>query len=181
MNDSKMEIVIFGTRKQCNKITTTAIDVGDTTVNISPYLTYLGVLLNQNLMWKAHIFSKAKKASYYLYRIRVIIKFLHLSAKQTLISSLVMSHLDYANAVFVNLPSSSIFSMQHIQNQAAKLTMNNHHLDSPTTIMRHLHWLPIRCRCEYKMLLHIYQGPSTGVPAAETHTEVPSLGDTLSH
>ena len=32
MNDSKMEIVIFGTQNQCNKITTAAIDVGDTSV-----------------------------------------------------------------------------------------------------------------------------------------------------
>ena len=83
MNDSKMEIVIFGTRNQCNKITTTVIDVGDTTVNISLNLTYLSVLLNQNLMLKAHILSKAKKASHHLYRIRKIIKFLHLPAKQT--------------------------------------------------------------------------------------------------
>ena len=69
MNDSKMEIVIFGTHNQCNKITTTAIDVGDTSVNISPKLTYLGILLHQHLTLKAHILTKAKRASYHLYRI----------------------------------------------------------------------------------------------------------------
>ena len=49
--------------------------------------------------------------------------------------------------------------MQQIQNQAAKLIMNKHQhqLDSPTTIMRHLHWLPIRFRYEYKMLMHVYR------------------------
>ena len=35
--------------------------------------------------------------------------------------------------------------------------MNKHHPDSPTTIMRHLHWLPVSFRCEYKMLLHVYR------------------------
>ena len=104
MNNSKMEIVIFGTRNQCNKITTTAIDVGDTTVNISPKLTYLGVLLDQNLMLKAHNLSKAKKALNHPYKIRHISKFLDLPAIQTFISFLVMSHLDYNNAIFVNLP-----------------------------------------------------------------------------
>ena len=82
MNNSKMEIVIFGTRNQCNKITTTAIDVDDITVKISPDHTYLDVLLNQNLMLKAHILSKAKKASYHLYRKRQIIEFLDLRHKQ---------------------------------------------------------------------------------------------------
>ena len=156
MNNSKMEIVIFGTQNQCNKITTTATDVDDTSVIISPKLTYLGVLLDQNLTLKAYILTKTKRASYHLYRIRQIIKFLDLPAKQTLISSLVMSYLDYANAIFVNLPNSSIHPMQWIQNQAAKLIMDKHDLDSPTAIMRHLHWLPIRFRCEYKMLLHVY-------------------------
>ena len=70
-------------------ITTTAIDVGDTSVNISPKLTYLGVLLDQNVTIKSHILTKAKMASYHLYRIRQIIKFLDLPAKQLLISSLV--------------------------------------------------------------------------------------------
>ena len=157
MNDSKMKIVIFQTWNQCNKFTTTAIDVGDTSVNISPKLTYLGVLLDQNLTLKAHSLTQAKRKSYLLYRIRHIIKFLDLPAKQILISYLVMSHLDYNNAIFVNLQNSSIYPMQWIQNLAAKHIMNKHHLDSPTTIMRHLHWLPIRFRCEYKMLLHVYR------------------------
>ena len=157
MNNTNMEIVIFGTRNQHNKITNIAIDVADTTVNISPDLTYLGILLDQNLTLKAHILSKTKKASYHLYRIRQIIKFPYLPTKQTLILSLVMSYLDYANAIFVNLPNSSIFLMHCIQNQTSKLVINKHCLDSPTTIMRHLHWLPIRFRCEYKMLLHVYR------------------------
>ena len=157
MNDSKMEIVIFGTQNQCNKITTTSIDVGDTSVNISPKLTYLCVLLDQNVTLKLHILTKAKWASYHLYRIRKIIKCLDLPAKQTLISSLVLSHLDCANTIFVGLPNSSIYPMQQIQNQAAKLIMNKHWLDNPTAIMRNLHWLPIRFRCEYKMLLHVYR------------------------
>ena len=157
MNNSTMEIVICGTKNQCSKITTMAIDIGDTTVNISLNLTYLGVLLDQNLKLKSHILSKAKKASYHLYRIKQIIKFLDLPAKQTPISSLIMSHLDYTNAIFVNLPNSSIFPMQCVQNQAAKLVMNKHHLDIHTTIMSHLHWLPIKFRCEYKMLLQVYR------------------------
>ena len=112
MNESKTEIVMFETQNQCNKITTTAIDVGDTSVNISPELTYLGVLLDQHLTLTAHILTQAKKASYHLYRIRQIIKFLDPPVKQTLISSLVMSHLDYTNTIFVNLPNSSIYPMQ---------------------------------------------------------------------
>ena len=52
MNDSKTEIVIFGTHSQCNKITMTTMEVSKTSVNISSELNYLGVLLDQNLTLK---------------------------------------------------------------------------------------------------------------------------------
>ena len=157
MNDSKTEIVIFGTQNQCDKITTTAIEVGETSVSFSQELTYLGVLLDKYLTLKTHILAKAKSASYQLYRIRQIVKFLDLPARKTLISSLVMSQLDYANAIFINLPSSSIYPKQWIQNQGSKLILNKHLLDSSTISIRQLHWLLIRFRCKYKMLLHVYR------------------------
>ena len=69
MNDSEIEIVIFGTWIQHSKITTTSMEVGDTSINISPELTYLHVLLDENLTLKSHILNKAKRASYNLYRI----------------------------------------------------------------------------------------------------------------
>ena len=144
-------------RTQCNKITTTAIEVGETSVSFSQELTYLGVLLDKNLTLKTHILAKAKSASYQLYRIRQIVKFLDLPARKNLFSSLVMSQLDYANAIFINLPSSSIYPIQRIQNQTAKLILNKHWLNSSTISMRQLHWLPIRFRCKYKMLLHVYR------------------------
>ena len=68
-----------------------------------------------------------------------------------------MSQLDYVNAIFVNLPNSSIYPMQSIQNQAVKLIIYKHWLDSPTIIMRQLHWLPITFRYKYEMLLHVYR------------------------
>ena len=68
-----------------------------------------------------------------------------------------MSQLDYANAIFVKLPSNYIHPMQRIQNQAAKLIMNKDRFDSPVSTMRQLHWLPISFRCKYKMLLLVYR------------------------
>ena len=84
MNDLKTEIIIFRTNSQCNKITTTTMEVGETPVNISSELNYLGVLLDQNLTLKTHILTKTKRAAYHLYRIRQIVRFLDLPAKKHL-------------------------------------------------------------------------------------------------
>ena len=133
------------------------MQVGETSVDISSDLNYLGVLLDQNLTLKSHILTKTKRAAYHLFRIRQIAKFFDLPAKKTLISSLVMSQLDYANAIFINLPKNSIHPMQRIQNQAAKLIMNRDRYESSTNTMRQLHWLPISYRCKYKVLLLVYR------------------------
>ena len=133
------------------------MQVGETSVDISSDLNYLGVLLDQNLTLKSHILTKTKRAAYHLFRIKQITKFLDLPAKKTLISSLVMSQLDYANAIFINLPKNSINPMQRIQNQVAKLIMNRDRYESSTNTMRQLHWLPISYRCKYKVLLLVYR------------------------
>ena len=157
MNDSKTEIGIFGTNSQCDKITTTTMEVGETPVNISSELNYLGILLDQNSTLKTYILTKRKRAACHLYRIRHIAKFLDLPAKKTFISSLVMSQLDYANAILINLPNKYIHPMQRIQNQAAKVIMNKDRFYSPVSTMRQLHWLPISFRCKYMMLLLVYR------------------------
>ena len=61
INDLKTEIVIFRTNSQHNKISTTTMEVGETPVNISSELNYLGVLLDQNLTLKTHILTKTKR------------------------------------------------------------------------------------------------------------------------
>ena len=152
-----MELVIFGTQSQHNKSITTAMQVGETSVDILSELNYLGVLLDQNLTLKTHIPTKTKRAAYHLYRIRQIAKFLDLPTKKTLISSLVMSQLDYANAIFINPPNNSIHPMQRIQNQAVRLIMNRDRFESSISTMRQLHWLSIGFRCKYKVLLLVYR------------------------
>ena len=111
MNDSKMELVIFGTQSQCNKIIITAMQVGETSVDISSELNYLGVLLDQNLTLKTHILTKTKRAAYHLYRIRQIAKFLDLPAKK--ITYLLLGYITtgLCQCHFINLPNNSIHPM----------------------------------------------------------------------
>ena len=142
MNDSKTEIVIFGTHRQCNKITTTTMEVGETSVDISSELNYLGVPLDQNLTLKIHILTKTKRETYHLYRIRQIAKFLDLPAKNTYFF-LGYVPIGLCQCHVINLPNNYIHPMQRIQNQAAKHIMNKDRFDSPVSTMRQLHWFPL--------------------------------------
>ena len=64
---------------------------------------YLGVHLDEQLKLYKHITEKCKKATYNLYNISKIRNSLTISACKTLVQGLVLSHLDYANTIFISI------------------------------------------------------------------------------
>ena len=93
--------MVFAPRKQPhNCITNETIVVNQTVTRVNK-ITYLGVMLDTHL--KDHINSKCVKATSNVVRIRSVRKYLTEDAAKTLMSGLVLSHLDYANVLLTGL------------------------------------------------------------------------------
>ena len=78
---------------------------------------------------------------------------------QVLVSSLIFSMLDYCNSVYYGLPAYAIKKLQNVQNCCARLVWKKHipvnsSLDG---IYSDLHWLKIRFRIIYKILLIVHK------------------------
>ena len=67
------------------------------------------------------------------------------------------SHLDYANALYIGLPGCDIAKLQHGQNAAAKVVLNQTKYDSATKPLKELHWLPVRFRVTHMTLTLVYK------------------------
>ena len=85
-------------------------------------------------------------------QIKLIRNILNEDTTHTLVLSLIMSHLDYCNAIFYGLPEVDLKRLQRVQNVAVKLVLDKSCRDSVTQCMFHLHWLPIKSRIDYKIL-----------------------------
>ena len=108
MNQSKTEFILFGSSKQLQKCSSKILDVNGTSVMRSDVIKYLGVHLDKELNLKTHIVKKCRVASLNLYRIRQIRRHLSEEACKQVVHGLVISHLDYANALYMGLPDTDI-------------------------------------------------------------------------
>ncbi len=115
----------------------------------------MGVILDSNLSFENHISNVTKTAFIHLRNIAKLWNMLPVSDAEKLVHAFMTSRLDYCNALLGGCPASSINKLQIVQNAAARvLTRSRNHI---TPILQSLHWLPIKFRISYKILLLTYK------------------------
>ncbi len=97
---------------------------GSSAITPSKTARNLGVVIDDKLNFTDHITKTARSCRFTLYKIKKIRPFLWEHATQLLVQALVLSRLDYCNALLAGLPASSIKPLQLIQNAAARLIFN---------------------------------------------------------
>ena len=156
MNSAKMDFILIGSR-QLLKCQTNNILVNGETVQRSSYIRYLGALADERLSFKQHIINKCRMAMWNLQKLKVIRSVLTKDVCKTLVGALVMSHLDYTNAILTGIPEVDIQKMQWVQNIATKLVLNCLKSESSTGCLRSLHWLLVSTRIEHKLMTVTYK------------------------
>ncbi len=153
----------------CNPATPTlqhdfTIQLGSSTITPSASVRNLGVIFDDQLTFKEHIAKTARSCRFALHNIRKIRPFLTEHAAQLLVQALVISRLDYCNALLAGLPSNTIKPLQMIQNAAARLVFNEPKRAHVTPLFVSLHWLPVAARIQFKTLMLAYRTITGSAP-----------------
>ncbi len=112
-----------------------------------------------------NIAKTARSCRFALHNIRKIRPFLTEHAAQLLVQALVISRLDYCNALLAGLPSNTIKPLQMIQNAAARLVFNEPKRAHVTPLFVSLHWLPFAARIQFKTLMLAYRTTTGSAPS----------------
>ena len=103
--------------------------------------------------------SVARSTLYHIRNISAIRPLLPESAAAQLVHSLVTSRLDYCNSLLYGVPECKHKELQRIQNIAARVVklMRCSPGSRMTPVLKSLHWLPIKSRIIFKILLLTYK------------------------
>lgn len=113
----------------------------------------------------AHVNKVCQSASYALRAIGQVRKYLDRVSAEKLVHAFVTSRLDYCNSLLYGLPDKLINKMQRVQNSAARLitcAKKCHHISK---VIEKLHWLPIKKRIIFKILLIVYKSLNSAAPS----------------
>ena len=92
-------------------------------------------------------------AFYHIYNIKHIRKYLTRDLTEKIVHALITSKLDYCNSLLFGLSNSQLQKLQRVQNAAARIITGTRKYDHITPVLRELHWLPVKERIDFKILL----------------------------
>ncbi len=125
LNLAKTELLVFPA--------TPTLQLGSSTITPSASVRNLGVIFDDQLTFKEHIAKTARSCRFALHNIRKIRPFLTEHAAQLLVQALVISRLDYCNALLAGLPSCTIKRQRRLVVSSQRGTLQN--------VFMHRSWL----------------------------------------
>ena len=76
---------------------------------------------------------------------------------RNLIHAFISSRLDYCNALFTGLTKQVLHKLQLVQNAAARILTRTKKFEHITPVLSALHWLPVKQRVDFKVLLIVFK------------------------
>ena len=153
LNDSKTEVIVYGSAQQLKKFTLQSLRVGDCVVRVIDCVRYLGVQFDAEMTMESHVTAVCRSAKFHLRNISRIRRYLTAAATEQIVHAFVTCRLDIGNALLYRLPLKQTQRLQKIQNWAARLIDGAMRYSYATPLLKKLHWLPIAVRVEFKILL----------------------------
>ena len=158
LNNDKTEIIQFGSKKHLAELNIKSLSVAGTDVSVaSEPVRNLGAMFDSQLIMAPHVKSVVKISSFHLRNIGKARRVLTEDATKTGMQSLVMSRLDYCNALLIGIQQDLIAKLQRLQNSAARIVSRTRKYEHITHVLIKLHWLPIKFRIQFKVLLLVYK------------------------
>ena len=121
LNDSKTEVLLTGSAGSLSKLERSSIHIGDSDIKFSNKVKNLSIHFDSDLASSSHVTALIRTMYLELKKIGKIRHLINIDCATLLVSSIVLSKLDYCNSLLAGLPSEKLKKLQIVQNNAARL------------------------------------------------------------
>ncbi|KAL6458609.1 hypothetical protein MHYP_G00320810 [Metynnis hypsauchen] len=157
LNSNKTEVLLLGPKLARDKLSDLILNLADFTVTPGSAAKNLGVIIDSDLSFDQHTGSITRTAFLHLRNIAKIRNARSLRDAEVLIHAFITSRLDYCNSLLSGCTNTNLNKLQLVQNAAARLLTKTRTSDHISPVLSSLHWLPIKFRIDYKILLLTYK------------------------
>jgi hypothetical protein len=153
MNAFKTEVLYLSSKRLVSGYSQHPISIDGHLVQPSSTVRNLGVMFDRYLDMEAHVSSMCRSAYLQLRRLYALRRYMDKTSLECLVHAFVSSRLDYGNALLCGISQCQLRRLQLVQNSAARLLTRTSRSEHITPILRNLHWLPVKARITFKVLL----------------------------
>ena len=165
LNSDKTEVIVFGPKQHRIRLSHNIATLEGFTLTSSTTVRNLGVIFDQDMSFNFHIKQISRTAFFHLRNIAKIRHILSQKDAEKLVHAFVTSRLDYCNSLLSGCTINSLKSLQLIQNAAARVLTRTGIRNHITPVLASLHWLPVKSRIEFKILLLTYKALNDQAPS----------------
>ena len=157
--------MLVGTAAQLRKMDhIRTVNVADAVLPVSEKVKSLGVILDNQLKFGDHVNSVAKACNYHIWALRHI---RHLLTTDIRTDTGVQHRLIQAwllQRSTLRSPAKYVAVLQRVQNNLARVVLQQPRLTPVKPLLQSLHWLPVIQRIEYKLTILIFKVKTTNTP-----------------
>ena len=151
MNDAKTQIIVFGPSKFLQQIHIGGVNFDEgISIRFIDSVKNLCVHMDSTLSMNTQVIELKKKCFRVLRNIRKIRFLLSNEQAKQIVNALVVSCLDYCNALFYGITGQLFHQLQLIQNACARAITKKYKYDHLENDLKELHWLDMRRRVLFK-------------------------------
>ncbi|GFR98480.1 reverse transcriptase-like protein [Elysia marginata] len=157
LNDDKTEILLMKSSRQT--INTPSVSINHSIIDMAEKAKNLGVMFDSDFSMQYQLSSLCKSLHFQLRKIGIIRDYLTEKVAKTLVTSLILSKLDYCNSILAGCPQNKLQKLQSIMNNSARLVCRKPKTTHVTQlhVLRSLHWLPVKQRIDYKIAVMCFK------------------------
>lgn len=182
INASKTQIMITGSNGLLSKVDTRTVPAAKYNgipLNFCKEVKNLGLFISNNLSWDSHITETSKKIYGSLHSLKRLKNFLPQHARITLVTSLLLPFLDYADVCYSDATEEQLNRLERLLNLCIRYIYGLRKYDHVSQFRVQLKWLNIRSRRNAHIVFLLYNvlfNPYSPNYLKERFTPLSSLG-----